>query len=101
MAGEAERRFGHVHSGLARASFPAGWYKIGEPPHDGHDRAVEQREDLADLVAGRLALQSRMLRSTIVVVNEDQQARRGFTSDQDDLRGRVDQLEGELEGHRE
>jgi cell division septum initiation protein DivIVA len=42
-----------------------------------------------------------MLRSTIVVVNEDQPARRGFTSDRDDLRERVYQLEGELERHRE
>jgi hypothetical protein len=56
---------------------------------------------LKDLASERLALQCRILGSTIVVVNEDQQAPRPFISDSDELRERVDQLEGELERHRE
>jgi uncharacterized membrane protein YqiK len=56
---------------------------------------------LKDLATEPLALQCRILGSTIVVVNEDQQAPKPFISDSDELRERVDQLEGELERHRE
>src|SRR5437764_13287636 len=69
--------------------------------HDAHDCVVEQLEDLDRSGRRTPALRCRMLGSTIVVVNEDQQAMRGATSHWDDLRERVNQLEGELERYRE